>query len=153
IWQNEHGEQDGDEINVLDIHGEAAGSNYGWPVATYAVDYGDASEIGDLPPERPDTVAPVHWWEYGEEGGFPPSGLAFVTGAAFSAWEGDILMGNLADQYLGRFEIDGEDVLEEHRLLEDRGWRVRAVDVHPSTGEIYALVDSDAAPLVRLYPQ
>ena len=31
IWQAEHGERDGDEINVLE-----AGENYGWPVPTYA---------------------------------------------------------------------------------------------------------------------
>ncbi len=153
IWQNEHGEQDGDEINVLDITGgAAAGANYGWPIATYGRDYRDGSEIGVLPPEDPNTVDPVHWWEEGADGGFPPSGMAFYRGDPFAGWEGDMLMGNLADRYLARFEMDGETIVAEHRLLEGRGRRIRDVRVHPESGYIYVLVDANSAPLVRLTP-
>lgn len=162
IWQNEHGEGDGDEINVLRISdGSAAGSNYGWPIASYGRDYRSGAEVGVLPPENPDTVNPVHWWERGDDGGFPPSGMAFYMGDAFPAWRGHMLMGNLADQYLARFEIDNFGVVDgrsqghehEYRLLEGRGWRIRDVRVHPDTGYIYVLVDANSAPLVRLRPQ
>jgi glucose/arabinose dehydrogenase len=34
IWEHEHGPQGGDEINIV-----KKGANYGWPVATYGIDY------------------------------------------------------------------------------------------------------------------
>src|SRR5262249_46684398 len=35
IWETEHGPQGGDELNLLQ-----RGSNYGWPLETYGVEYG-----------------------------------------------------------------------------------------------------------------
>lgn len=152
IWQNEHGQLNGDEINIID----RPGANYGWPVATYGREYDTGEPIGVLPPERDDTVDPVYYWdgtEYddGQEG-FPPSGMAFYDGEAFPRWQGDLFMGNLAHRYLGRFEVRGREVLAEHRMLRERNWRVRDVRVHPATGHIYLLVDAPDAPLVRLRP-
>ncbi|MFV8836734.1 PQQ-dependent sugar dehydrogenase [Aquisalimonas sp.] len=152
IWQNEHGQQDGDEINRID----QPGGNYGWPIATYGVQYGSGTRIGDLPHERDDTVNPVYYWDgtrydHGQSG-FPPSGLAIYAGAAFPEWEGDLLMGNLRHRYLARFEMDGGEVVNEYRLLADRGWRIRDVRVHPDSGDVYVLVDQADAPLVRLRP-
>jgi hypothetical protein len=34
IWEHEHGPQGGDENNIV-----KKGANYGWPVATYGIDY------------------------------------------------------------------------------------------------------------------
>ncbi len=152
IWQNEHGQRDGDEINIVD----EPGGNYGWPIATYSREYTTGADIGDLPPEREDTVDPVYYWDGtryddGQEG-FPPSGMAFYYGDAFPEWEGNLLMGNLAHEYLGRFEVEGRDVLAEHRMLTGAG-RVRDVRVHPDTGYVYVLIDSPDAPLLRLRPQ
>ena len=42
VWTNEHGPQGGDEINIL-----TAGTNYGWPVITYGVNYGVGTKIGE----------------------------------------------------------------------------------------------------------
>lgn len=152
IWQNEHGQQDGDEINVID----QPGGNYGWPIATYGVQYGVGTRIGDLPHERSDTVDPVYYWDgtrydHGQSG-FPPSGMAIYAGDAFPEWQGDLLMGTLRHRYLARFEMDGREVVNEYRLLADRGWRIRDVREHPGTGEVYVLVDQSDAPLVRLRP-
>ncbi|WP_290650148.1 PQQ-dependent sugar dehydrogenase [Aquisalimonas sp.] len=152
IWQNEHGQQNGDEINILD----QPGGNYGWPVATYGREYGSGRPIGDLPPERDDTVDPVYHWDgtrydHGQQG-FPPSGMAFYQGDAFPQWQGDLFMGNLAHQYLGRFEVRGREVVKEHRMLAGRGWRIRDVRVHPDSGQLYVLVDAPDAPLLRVRP-
>ena len=40
LWQNEHGPQGGDELNLI-----RAGSNYGWPEIGYGVNYTTALAI------------------------------------------------------------------------------------------------------------
>ncbi|MES3517983.1 MAG: PQQ-dependent sugar dehydrogenase [Natronomonas sp.] len=147
IWQSEHGEQDGDEINVLE-----AGGNYGWPVTHYGCSYTSGDPIGEQPHERDDVVNPVYYWECGS-GGFPPSGATFYDGSAFPDWQGDLFVGNLAGEYLGRFAVDGRAVEERDPLLAGRGWRVRDVAVAPDTDRLYVAVDDRDAPIVRLDPR
>ena len=144
IWQTEFGEQDGDEINIVE-----RGGNYGWPVADEGCTYGSGDPIGVSHAERDDVVAPVYSWDCGS-GGFPPSGATFYTGDLFPEWTGDLLVGGLASQYLARFTVDGRTVEEAAPLLADRGWRIRDVVVEPETGHILVAVDSSAAPIVRL---
>lgn len=144
LWEHEHGEQDGDEINVLE-----SGGNFGWPIATEACTYGGGDPIGVSHSERGDAIDPVHYWPCGS-GGFPPSGLAIYDGAA-STWRGDLFAGNLAGGYLGRFAVDSQGPTEVERLLDGRGWRIRAVAVGPDDGLLIA-VDADPGPLVRLTP-
>ncbi|AXR76821.1 PQQ-dependent sugar dehydrogenase [Natrarchaeobaculum sulfurireducens] len=147
LWQSEHGEEDGDELNVVE-----AGGNYGWPIAHTGCEYGTDDLVGDDPFERDDVVDPVYYWEC-TTGGFPPGGMAFYDGDAFTEWEGDLLVGTLAGEYLGRFTVDGTDVEESDRLLEGRGWRIRDVAVAPDTGYPYVAVDDADAPIVRLLPE
>ncbi|MFO7833076.1 MAG: PQQ-dependent sugar dehydrogenase [Halohasta sp.] len=146
LWESEHGERDGDELNVIE-----AGGNYGWPVASYACEYGTDQPVGDAPDEREDLVPPVYYWECGS-GGFPPAGMTFYQGP-IDDWRGDLFVGTLAGEYLGRFSVDGTDVTEREPLLADRGWRLRAVATAPDTGHLYAAVDADDAPVVRLVPE
>lgn len=145
IWQNEHGEYGGDEINILE-----SGANFGWPVATYGREYTDQSDIGVLPPDDAETVNPVYYWA--ESDGCPPSGMAFYQGEAFEGREGDLFVGALRDRYLARFEVSGRELFKAEHLLENRGWRIRDVRVNPADGLIYILVDSPDAPLVRISP-
>ena len=144
LWVSEHGERDGDEINVLQ-----RGGNHGWPIAHYGCDYGTDDPVGDRPHERDDTVDPAYHWPCGS-GGFPPAGMTFYTGEAFPAWRGDLFVGNLAGQYLGRFTLDDE-VESAGALLEGRGWRIRDVAVGPE-GYLYVAADAEAGPIVRLVP-
>ncbi|UFX83529.1 PQQ-dependent sugar dehydrogenase [Candidatus Absconditicoccus praedator] len=146
IWQSEHGEQDGDEINI--IH---EGGNYGWPLATYGCTYGMGTEIGTYPEDNPDTVNPIYYWECGS-GGFPPAGMTFISTDTFPQWQGDLFLGNLAGTYLGHFEVDGENVSESEPLLADRGDRIRDVGENLTNGYIYVLVDDSDAPLLRITP-
>lgn len=146
LWQSEHGEQDGDEINVIE-----AGGNYGWPVAHTGCTYGSDDPVGDRPEDRADVVNPVHYWEC-NTGGFPPAGATFYDGEAFPDWRGDLLVGGLASRYLARFDVDGHDVEEIGPLLVDENWRIRDVAVAPDTGYLYVAVDDANAPVVRLVP-
>ncbi len=146
VWQNEHGQQDGDEINIIDV----AGGNYGWPVATYSREYGSGAEIGDLPHERDDIVNPVYYWD-GEryddgQDGFPPSGMTFARGKLY--------MGNLPFEYLAEFELEGSsrenvEVVSERRILGNVG-RIRDVARNPETGDLYVIADESSAPVLRL---
>ena len=147
LWADEHGERDGDEVNVLE-----AGANYGWPVASEACNYGTDDPVGESHDDREDVTAPVYVWPCGS-GGFPPSGATVYDGDAFPSWRGDLFAGNLAGQYLGRLALDGRDVEERTPLLADREWRVRAVAGAPGTGHLYVAVDAESAPLVRLVPE
>jgi quinoprotein glucose dehydrogenase len=150
VWASEFGERDGDEVNVV-----RAGGNYGWPVADEGCRYGTDDRVGVPHAERDDVVGPVVSWPCGS-GGFPPSGMAFYDGDAFPAWRGDLFVGGLASQYLARITVEGTVTTsprarERAPLLADRGWRVRDVTVGPA-GALYAVVDADSAPLVRLVP-
>ncbi|GAB7009557.1 PQQ-dependent sugar dehydrogenase [Halorubrum trueperi] len=151
IWQCEHGERDGDEINVVE-----RGGNYGWPIASEACRYGTDDPVAPSHRERGDVVEPVHVWACGS-GGFPPSGAVFYDGDAFPEWRGDLFAGTLAAEYLGRFTVDGEGVAdaaitEREPLLADRDWRVRALAVEPAAGHLYVAVDEADAPIVRIVP-
>ena len=151
IWQCEHGEEDGDEINVVE-----RGADYGWPVASEACRYGTDEPFAPGHDEREGATAPVHYWPCGS-GGFPPSGAVFYDGDAFPEWRGDLFAGTLAAQYLGRFTVagagaGGASVTERDPLLGDREWRMRAVAVEPATGHLYVAVDDADAPVARIVP-
>lgn len=145
LWQSEHGEQDGDEINLIE-----AGGNYGWPVTHTGCEYRSDDPVGDRPEEHDDIVNPRYYWEC-NTGGFPPAGATFYDGDAFPAWQGNLFIGNLAGRYLGIFSVDGHDVTESGAALADENWRIRDVVVGPE-GYLYVVVDSANAPLVRLVP-
>lgn len=147
LWLSEHGERDGDAIHVLE-----AGGNYGWPVAHTGCEYASSDPVGDDPFERDDVVDPVYHWEC-DTGGFPPAGMTFYSGDAFPQWTGDLFVGNLAGQYLGRFTVDGYEVAETEALLDDRDWRIRDVEEDPETGHLYVAVDDAEAPIVELAPE
>jgi len=146
IWESEHGEGDGDEINLIE-----GGQNYGWPVASEACQYGTSTPVGTSHDDAEGVRGPEYVWECGT-GGFPPAGMTVYRGDAFPEWRGDILVGNLAGQYLGHLEAGEDEVRELDPLLAGRGWRVRDVEEAPDTGNLYVLVDSGNAPVVRLTP-
>jgi len=147
IWQSEHGERDGDEINI--IYG---GNNYGWPLATYGCTYVTRQTIGVLPEERDDTINPVHYWECGS-GGFPPAGMTFYDADGFADWRGDLFVGGLASEYLAHFRLTDDGLEELDPLLAEEGWRVRDVTVGYHDGALYASVEGRTVSIVRIVPQ
>ncbi len=147
LWIAEHGEAGGDEINIA-----VEGGNFGWPLVSYGVDYRTGEAFAPTHDETDAYVAPVYHWGPGREDNFPPSGMVFYDGEAFPDWQGRLLIGNLAHEYLGLFEVEGETVSDPERLLEGEGWRIRDVAVGPADGFVYAIVDGEDAPLVRLVP-
>jgi aldose sugar dehydrogenase len=140
IWQNEHGPRGGDELNRI-----LPGRNYGWPQYSFGNHY-DGRRISNPAPDA-DAEMPVHHWTPA----LAPSGLTVYTGDVFPQWRGDFFIGGLVGQHLRRVRLDGTRVVEEERLLDGRGHRIRAVRTGPD-GLIYLLVDASSAPMLRLEP-
>jgi glucose/arabinose dehydrogenase len=144
LWSTEHGPQGGDELNVL-----IAGKNYGWPLATYGVDYGGATLTAA--PVRPDMQSPLVYWVPG----IFPSGIAFYTGDRFPAWRGDVFigaMGRSATGHLRRVVFDAQGLeLGQEALLTDLHQRIRDVRQGPD-GLLYVLTDEEPGALLRIEP-
>lgn len=140
IWTHEHGPQGGDEVNIL-----SAGANYGWPVITYGVNYGIGTPIGEGI-EKEGMEQPLHQWTPS----IAPSGLAFYDYTGIPDWHGDLLVGALAHQFLGKYDIDGRQLSNEERLLDNHG-RIRAINVD-SNGDIYVINDQRNGQLIRIRP-
>lgn len=138
VWTHEHGPQGGDELNVL-----RPGTNYGWPVITYGVNYGIGTKIGEGT-HKAGMAQPLYKWVPS----ISPSGMAFYTGDKFPNWRGDLFVGALKFQLLVRLRLDGEKVVAEERMLEGIG-RVRDVRVGPD-GYLYLLTDASDGALLRL---
>jgi glucose/arabinose dehydrogenase len=141
LWTHEHGPQGGDEINVI-----RAGTNYGWPVITYGVNYGTGAKIGEGT-QKAGMAQPLYYWVPS----IAPSGMAFYTGDRFPKWQGNLFVGALKDEMLVRLVLDGEKVLKEERLLKGVLGRIRDVRSGPD-GFIYLLTDKSNGVMARLEP-
>jgi glucose/arabinose dehydrogenase len=140
LWENEHGPQGGDEINIIE-----RGKNYGWPLATHGVNYSGQP----IPEAKGDTaegtVAPNHVWE--KSPGL--SGMAFYDADRFKAWQHNVFIGALVSEELIRLEFDGDKVIHEERLLGDFKKRIRDVRQGPD-GYLYVLTDEEKGGLYRV---
>lgn len=140
FWAHEHGPQGGDEINHL-----RPGLNYGWPAATFGIDYDDT--ILSETPLLDGTEPPIFYW-------YPsiaPSGLAIYSGSEFPKWRGDLFLGGLASQRLHRLERLQGRIIREEILLAELDVRIRDVRMSPE-GSLYVLTDEENGRLFRLAP-
>ncbi len=140
LWENEHGAQGGDEINLIE-----AGKNYGWPVISYGKDYG-GRKIGEGITAQVGMEQPQYYWNPS----IAPSGMAFVHGNRYGAdWNGNLLVGALKFGYLARLTLNDSRIVHEEKI--EVGERVRDVREAPD-GLIYVLTDSRNGKLLRLQP-
>ncbi len=156
IYSNEHGAQGGDEINVIE-----PGANYGWPLATYGLDYTGAY-VSPFK-EYEGTKQPLTYWTPS----IAPSAMAVVSGEAFADWEGDLLVtalaaGNVAafaDRNLRRVIIEDGELAGEEAIRvvvpgaeEGETARLRDVRMAPD-GSIFILTDGEGGSVLRLVPK
>ncbi len=141
LWAHEHGPQGGDELNII-----RAGRNYGWPVITYGVNYGIGTKIGEGT-HKEGMEQPLYYWVPS----IATSGMTFYTGERFPQWQNNLFIGSLQYDLLVRLELEGEKVVHEERMLEDKLGRIRDVRVGPD-GLIYVLTDEDNGVLARIEP-
>ncbi|NPE59412.1 PQQ-dependent sugar dehydrogenase [Dickeya dadantii] len=140
IWESEHGPRGGDEVNI-----PRPGENYGWPLATYGIDYSGQNIPEFQGTEVAGTANPVYYWKVSPA----ISGMAFYNSGRFPAWRHSLFIGALAGTSLIRLSLEGDRVVSEERLLADRGERIRDVRVGPD-GYLYVLTDQDNGKLLKV---
>ncbi|MEC5318550.1 PQQ-dependent sugar dehydrogenase [Brenneria populi subsp. brevivirga] len=140
LWENEHGPRGGDEINI-----PQAGKNYGWPLATYGVNY-SGLKIPEAKGERaPGMADPIFYWQKSPA----VSGMAFYNSDRFPQWKNALFIGALAERNLIRLTLDGDNIVAQERLLNERNERIRDVRVGPD-GYLYVLTDHDNGKLLKV---
>lgn len=142
LWLNEHGPRGGDEINVPE-----KGKNYGWPIATWGINYS-----GMKIPEAKGgivegTEQPIFYWKESPA----VSGMAFYNADTFKQWQNKLFIGALKDKDVIVMSVDGNKVSEDGRLLGDRNHRIRDVRVGPD-GYLYVLTDESNGELWKVSP-
>ena len=139
VWTIEHGTRGGDELNLIQ-----AGSNYGWPLAGYGIEY-SGEAIPGLATTAEGTVQPVYYWDPV----IAPGGMTFYEGNMFPEWKGNALIGGLGGKHLVRVVIENNKVVGEERLLTGLGEGIRDVAVAPD-GAVWVITDEEDGKLVRL---
>jgi glucose/arabinose dehydrogenase len=130
LWESEHGPRGGDEINRIE-----AGSNYGWPVITYGVEYSGAT-IGGGIQQQNGMQQPAYYWDPV----ISPSGMTFYTGNRVPEWTNNLFVGALSGQHIARLVIEDNKIVGEERLLAGESQRFRDI-TQGSDGALYAVTD------------
>ncbi|PPI83118.1 glucose sorbosone dehydrogenase [Marinobacter maroccanus] len=137
---HEHGPRGGDEINIIE-----PGRNYGWPVITHGIDYTGAMITPFV--EREGMEQPLlHWTP-----SIAPSGMTRYRGELFPGWQGNLLVGALADESVHRVTLDGRQASDTETMFEELGERIRDVATGPDGG-VYLLTDNADGRILRIVP-
>jgi glucose/arabinose dehydrogenase len=139
LWEHEHGPRHGDELNLI-----RKGANYGWPVISYGWQY-SGGPIGMGITVQEGLEQPVWVWTPA----IAPSGMVFYSGAAFPKWQGNILIGSMAQHCLDRLVLRDGRVVVDERVQVPQAGRVRLVAQGPE-GNVY--IGNDDGKLLRLMP-
>lgn len=136
LWATEHGPMGGDELNIVQ-----KGTNYGWPVITYGINYNGAP-VSDIQ-TKDGMEQPVLYWT--------PSiavcGIDFVRGDHFPRWENHLFVTGLGYEELRRLNIANGRVIHQEVVLKNHG-RVRDVACAPD-GSIYVVLNNPGK-IIRL---
>ena len=139
LWEAEMGPRGGDELNLIE-----PGKNYGWPLASYAVNYNGVPIPS--PDTRTDLTKPVLYWTPVIDVG----NLTFYNGKMFPQWKGSALVSGLGTKTLNRIVITGATAKPAERW--DVGHRIRDVEVGPD-GALWMLEDAAPGALWRVTPK
>ena len=129
IWIHEHGPRGGDEINIIE-----AGENYGWPLASYGINY-----IGTKFTDKTSIIGmidPIHYWVPS----IAPSGMIYVDNANYPSLNKSILIGSLKFQYIHQCVIENGKIVREKKLFDQIG-RVRSIELDKNK-DIYVGVEN-----------
>lgn len=140
MWESEHGPRGGDEVNI-----PQKGKNYGWPLATWGIDYSGSKVPESKGTHVAGTEQPAFYWKVSPA----VSGMAFYNSARFPQWKQSLFIGALKEKSLIRLSVNGDKVVETQRLLGDRHERIRDVRQGPD-GYLYVLTDEDNGKLLKV---
>jgi glucose/arabinose dehydrogenase len=140
VYAHENGPMGGDELNIIN-----PGKNYGWPFATYGLDYsgGYTSPFTSYP----GTEQPLTYWTPS----LAHSGLTICRACQWSEWEGDLLFGTLVAKQARRIRLRNGEVIEQEILFQELDERIRDVRFGPD-GALYILTDNQEGRLLKVVP-
>ncbi|HUQ65393.1 MAG TPA: PQQ-dependent sugar dehydrogenase [Flavitalea sp.] len=138
LWENEHGENGGCELNII-----GAGKNYGWPKTTFSINYNGTIITTDT--VLPGMELPARYWRPA----LAPAGMDFVYGDRYPGWNGNLIIGSLVQKKLNRTIMNGDKAIGDESLIQGIG-RVRDVVFAPD-GFLYVLTE-DTGLLIRILP-
>lgn len=138
LWTNEHGPRGGDEVNIPE-----PGKNYGWPLATYGINYSGLPIPEAKGTDGPGLTQPIYAWKVSPA----ISGMAFYDSDRFASWKHSVFIGALSQKRLLNLKVDGNTLKDEQVIFE--GERIRDVKVGPD-GYVYVLTDDSNGKLIRL---
>ncbi len=141
LYSHEHGPKGGDEVNVI-----TKGANYGWPLATFGVDYSGA-QISPFT-EFEGTVQPnVNWTP-----SIAPSGMALYQGEQFAQLNNHLIVGSLKFKQIHIVDVSdpSKTTFDTRVLTPNIDERVR--DVRVLDGRIFIVTDSKDGKLIELTP-
>ena len=140
LYEHEHGPRGGDELNRI-----VPGANYGWPLATFGLDYTGARVSPWT--AYPKTDAPLlHWTP-----SIAPSGMTLYRGAAFPAWRDSLFVTALVEKAVRRVPLQNGVPGTQEVMFAELGERLRDVREGPD-GTLYLLTDSAEGRVLRVRP-
>lgn len=146
VWELENGPQGGDEVNIL-----KPGANYGWPIATFGLDY--TGEHFSPQPWVEGTELPEVFWVPS----ITVAGMSFYTGAKFPAWQGNLFVTSMIQGripgtgHLQRVVFNESGEVRREMLLTELKQRIRYVQQGPDD-LLYLLTDHSDGALLRIEP-
>ncbi len=138
IYQTEHGPRGGDELNVIE-----PGKNYGWPIATYGIDYSGA-RISPYTSYEGTKQPLVNWTP-----SIGPSGMTIYNGAQFPDWQGDIFVSSLIYNKIVHIEMEDGAPQRQNDMFGEIGDRLRDIRTG-NDGALYILSEGDNGKLWRV---
>ena len=138
IYQTEHGPRGGDELNVIE-----PGKNYGWPIATYGIDYSGA-RISPYTSYEGTKQPLVNWTP-----SIGPSGMTIYDGAQFPDWQGDIFVSSLIYNKIIHIEMEDGAPQRQNDMFGEIGDRLRDIRTG-NDGALYILSEGDNGKLWRV---
>ena len=138
LYAHEHGPRGGDELNAI-----KAGANYGWPLATFGLDYSGA--VISPYTELEGMVSPLHQWTPS----IAPAGMVIYRGEMFPEWQGDFMVTALAARCAQRLRLKDGKLVDGEVLFADLRERLRSVSVAPD-GALWLLTDAPKGKVLRV---
>ncbi len=139
LWSVEHGPRGGDEINLIE-----QGNNYGWPVTSHGKEYWGPLDVGEAK-EMPGIHSPTQVYVPS----IAPSSLLIYRGERYPELNGKLIIGALKLTHINVIELSENGAVQESRIVEELGERVRALIVTPDDKLLFS---TDSGKLYFLQP-